>query len=442
MPILRTLHGKVRARGLIAVGLLCAVVLGTVLAVGWRVYTAVTTTSVTAYFQSTTGVFVGDDVKIMGVNVGSIDKIEPDGDRIRVDFHYDSKYQVPADAKAVILSQSLISSRAVQLAPAYTGGDVLTDGSQIPIERTAIPVEWDDFRKQLERLSESLGPTETNRDGALAGMVNSAADALNGKGDSINQTITKMSDAMSTLSNGRKDLFGVIQHLQVFVNALASSDRQIVQINGHLASVTDALTGTDTGLSQALGDIDSVTGDIQRFIENNRGGLKKSVDDLAAVTTSLNAAKPDIEQVLHIGPTAFLNFGNIYQPAQGAFTGQLAVSQFQNPLQFICGAIQASAKLGAEESAKLCAQYLGPVLKTIQFNYPPVGLNPPVGPQMRPDQIAYSEDRLRPPPGKADTDVPGVFASTPSDVGVIGSAEGMAGLLGAGVGSNSNGGGQ
>jgi phospholipid/cholesterol/gamma-HCH transport system substrate-binding protein len=430
---IRELRDKFGVRRLIAVTVVAVVALGSVLFVGWRIYTATTTTSVTAYFNNTSGIYIGDDVKIMGVNVGKIDQIEPDGDRIKVDFHYDSSYKVPAEAKAVILSQSLISSRAIQLAPAYTGGDALTDGADIPLERTAVPVEWDDFRAQLERLSASLGPTETNKDGALGGMVDSAAEALSGKGDSINQTIKKMSDAMSTLSDGRTDLFGTIQHLQVFVSALAASDQQIVQINGHFASVTDALNGTDHDLSDALNDIDSVTADLQQFVAQNRDGLTKSLDDLAAVTGSLESSKPDIEQILHILPTALANFANIYQPAQGGMTGALAVNHFQNPLQFICGSIQAAAQKGAEESAKLCAQYLAPVLKTLQFNYPPAGINLPTGIQVRPEEIDYSEDSLRPPPGMVDTSVPGVFEPAPTKkaTDTVTAGDGLAGLLGA-----------
>lgn len=38
----------------------------------------------------------------MGVRVGSIDKIEPAGDKMKITFHYANKYQVPADATASI----------------------------------------------------------------------------------------------------------------------------------------------------------------------------------------------------------------------------------------------------------------------------------------------------------------------------------------------------
>ena len=129
-------------------------------------------------------------------------------------------------------------------------------------------------------------------------------------------------------------------------------------------------------------------------------------DHLNAITTALNDSRGDVKQVLHITPTVFQNFMNIYQPAQSAVTGILAPVNFANTVQFICSAIQAASRRGFEQSAKLCVQYLAPIIKNRQYNFPPLGVNPFVGASARPNEITYSEDRLNPhlPPAAA---VPG-----------------------------------
>lgn len=96
-----------------------------------------------AYFANSNGIFVGDEVRILGVRVGKIDRIEPQPDRVKITFWYDAKYPVPADAKAVILSPAIVTARVIQLTPAYTGGPQLPDNAVIPQDRTAVPVEWD-----------------------------------------------------------------------------------------------------------------------------------------------------------------------------------------------------------------------------------------------------------------------------------------------------------
>ena len=74
------------------------------------------------------------------------------------------------------------------------------------------------------------------------------------------------------------------------------------------------------------------------------------------------------------------------------------MSQTFGPLaiSFLCGAIQAASRLGAEQSSKLCVQYLAPIIKNRQFNFPPLGQNLFVGASARPNEVTYSEDWMRP----------------------------------------------
>jgi phospholipid/cholesterol/gamma-HCH transport system substrate-binding protein len=87
------------------------------------------------------------------------------------------------------------------------------------------------------------------------------------------------------------------------------------------------------------------------------------------------------------------------------------MNNFANPISFICGAIQAASRLNNEQSAKLCVQYLAPIIKNRQYNFPPIGINPFVGTQARPNEITYSENWMRPdyvpPQGPAPQSPPG-----------------------------------
>lgn len=108
------------------------------------------------------------------------------------------------------------------------------------------------------------------------------------------------------------------------------------------------------------------------------------------------------------------NFNNIYEASNGAFTVALAVNNFANPISFLCGAIQAASRLGAEQASKMCVQYLAPIIKNRQYNFPPIGENFLVGAQARPNEVTYSEDWMRPdfvPPATAPAPQP---ASAPA----------------------------
>ncbi|BBY57764.1 MlaD family protein [Mycolicibacterium sarraceniae] len=55
-----------------------------------------------AYFDNTNGLYTGDEIRILGVAVGTVDKVEPQPNSAKVTFSVDSHYQVPADVKAAI----------------------------------------------------------------------------------------------------------------------------------------------------------------------------------------------------------------------------------------------------------------------------------------------------------------------------------------------------
>lgn len=377
-----------------------ATVLSLVLIAGLVVVSRSTTTAnrteVVAYFANSNGLFPGDEVWILGVPVGKIDTIEPQSNRAKISFHFDDKYKVPADAKAVILSPSLVSSRAIQLTPVYTGGPEMQSGTVIPQERTAVPIEFDDLRDQLKRLAQTLQPTEPGGTSTLGGFVNTAADNLRGQGANIHDTIVKLSQAFSALGDHSKDLFSTVKNISILVSALESSQDLMRQLNQNLASVTGLLADDPNEVGNAVDSLNAVVGDVQGFVADNRETLGTTADKLSSVTTALYQSLDDLKQTLHIAPNAFQNFLNIYQPAQGALTGALALNNFANPIQFLCGAVQAASRLGAEQSAKLCVQYLAPIIKNRQYNFLPFGENLFVGAQARPNEITYSEDWLRP----------------------------------------------
>ena len=153
--------------------------------------------TITAYFPTATAIYPGDEVRVSGVKVGKIDSIEPDGTRTKMTLKVDHGVPVPADAKAVIVAQNLVAARYVQLTPAYRkgGGPTMRDGAVIPMDRTAVPVEWDEVKDQLMRLATELGPKTGVSGTSVSRLIDSAANALDGNGDKLRQTLAQLSGA-------------------------------------------------------------------------------------------------------------------------------------------------------------------------------------------------------------------------------------------------------
>jgi phospholipid/cholesterol/gamma-HCH transport system substrate-binding protein len=379
--------------------------------VGWRLYQKLANNTVIAYFPEANALYSGDKVQIMGVRVGSVDKIEPAGDKMKVTFHYNNKYKVPADASAAIVNPTLVASRSIQLEPPYKGGPVMADNAVIPIERTQVPTEWDQLRDSVANIISKLGPTPEQPKGPFGDLVESFADGLAGKGKQINTTLNSLSRSLTALNERRGDFFAVVRSLALFVNALHKDDQQFVALNNNLAQFTDRLTRSDRDLANAIQQFDGLLTTVRPFLANNREVLARDIDNLANVTTTLVQPEPlnGLETGLHVLPTLRANLTQIYHPSHGAVMSILAIPNFTNPMQFICSMIQAGSRLGYQESAELCAQYLAPILDAIKFNYLPFGLNLFSTAETLPKEVAYSEPRLQPPNGYKDTTVPGIW---------------------------------
>ncbi|WP_094288897.1 virulence factor Mce family protein [Mycobacterium lehmannii] len=382
------------ARNMLAVALVVILAAGAVVLL--RNTGAINRTHVVAYFDNANGIYPGDDVNIVGVPVGKIESIEPQPDRVKISFWYDSKHKVPADAKAAILSPTLVTARAIQLTPPYTGGPVMGDDTVIPQSRTAVPVEWDEVRQQLQKLAETLQPTEPGDVSPLGSVINTTADNLRGEGANIRDTVVKLSQAVTALGDHSTDIFSTIKNLAILVSALQDSTDVMRQLNQNLASVTGLLANDPSEVADALRDLNNVVGEVQTFVADNREALGTTSDKLAGVTQALTDSLGELKQFLHVAPNTLQNYVNIWQPAQGAVSSLPMLNNFANPISFLCGGIQAASRLNAEQSAKLCVQYLAPILKNRQYNFLPIMQNVFSGATTRPNELTYSEDWLRP----------------------------------------------
>lgn len=325
----------------------------------------------TVYFTKAKGLYVGDAVVVMGVPIGEVTAITPQPGRVRVDVSYEEKYDIPADAKAILVAPSLVTVRHVAFTPPYTGGPVLADSAEIPRSRTAIPVEWDGIKNQLNQLATALGPDGANAKGSLNRLLRTSAANLEGQGTNINATIRALSKAMRTLADNSGDAFGTVRNLDVFITALARSDQQIADFNRRLATVSTVLTANREELATALHSTTQALTDLQRFLRNNRESLSKTVTGLKPLTSMLADNRQKLADLLHVAPHALSNFYNIYDPLTGAITSTASTANLQSPGVMICSTI-----FNFGGSPEDCQRAIGPLAGLLTAEPAPVGVSP------------------------------------------------------------------
>ncbi len=287
---------------------------------------------VTAYFSNASALFPDNQVTVLGVPVGSIDSVTPEGTQVRVEMTItDKDLRLPADVNAVVISPSLVTGRFVQFSPPYRGGPQLADGATIPIARTAVPLGVDDLARTATKLSQALGPNGANKTGALNDLLNVGAQNLDGNGQALNTTITKLGDLSGTLAGSSDDLFGTVTQLERFTSVLAQNDGQVRDFNGKLADVSGFLAGQRTELGSALSQLSTALADVSRFVKDNRSALKSNVAGLTGVTATLVDQQKALTEVLDVAPTAVNNLVNTYNGSSGTLDTRADVNELTNP---------------------------------------------------------------------------------------------------------------
>src|ERR1700761_9125838 len=288
--------------------------------------------TITAYFTSATAIYPSDEVRVSGVKVGTIKSIEPVGTQAKMVLKVDHDVPIPADAKAVIVTQNLVAARYVELTPAYrSSGPAMADGGGTPLQRTAVPIEWDQVKTQLMRLATDLGPNAKVSTPSIARFVDSAANALQGNGDKLRQTLAQLSGVARTFANGSGNIVDIIKNLQTFVTALRDSNIQMVQFNNRLATLTSVVNDSKSDLDAALTDLSQAVGEVQRFIAGTRDATSEQLARLSDAIQPLVDQHMALENILHGAPNALSNFFNDYNADTGTIVGGFGITNFANP---------------------------------------------------------------------------------------------------------------
>ncbi|MEU6551344.1 MCE family protein [Streptomyces sp. NPDC046915] len=303
---------------------------------------------VTAYFPRTVGIYPGSDVRVLGVRIGEVEKITPEGGRVRVELRYDAGRRVPAGAKAAIINSSVVSDRYVQLLPVYRKGPVLRDGAVIPESRTAVPVELDRVFDSLHTTAEALGPQGANKDGSLSRLLKVSAGNLDGQGTNLNRTVQDLSQAVTTLSDGRTDLFGTVRNLQVFTAALAADDKGVRSFDTSLAGVAKQLSGERKDLAAALTNLGTALGDVAAFVKKNKKSLTSNVRGLSKVTKVLVTQRAALDELLRVAPTGLSNLNDAYNPSAGTLDTRNNAQQAQDPASLLCSVLRTTGDEGGK----------------------------------------------------------------------------------------------
>ncbi|MEV5019726.1 MCE family protein [Streptomyces sp. NPDC053780] len=284
-------------------------------------------TRLTAYFDRAIGVYAGSDLRVLGVRVGEVESVRPQGTTVRVGLRLDEGVRVPKGARAVVVAPSVVSDRYVQLTPAYATGPALADGAVLPASRNHVPVEIDQIYDSITELGDALGPDGANSEGALSELLRTGAANLDGNGEAIGTGVEEFGKAAKTLDGSSGDLFETLGSLQTFTTMLKDKDTDVRTAQERLDEVVGFFADNKDDLTGALEELGKALGQVKTFIEDNRGELKKNVDRLVPITRTLVEQRASLAEALDVAPLAAGNVVNAYNPDTRTLDGRANLNE-------------------------------------------------------------------------------------------------------------------
>ncbi len=328
--------------------------------------------TVTAHFPRAVSVYEGTDVRVLGVNVGKVTAVIPEGNSVRVEMEYDAQYKIPADAKAVIVTPTLVADRFVQLTPVWKeGAKVLADGADIALPETGVPVELDRIYDSLQSLTRALGPNGVNEDGTLDHLLEAGEKAFDGQGARGNQMIRDLAQAAQTFGDGAGPLFETVTYLAKFTETLAKNDTLVRAFMQDLTGVSSMLAQESDELEQAVTAVAQAVGSVKGFVNDNRDAFVSDVRKLTEVMNTIVSEKDNLETAMRIAPTAMANLQVGFDHATGSQSSRIGIGGYiWDADGFICAVIQQNPSMPAalkDTTCELLKKVLEPVLTKLPW---------------------------------------------------------------------------
>jgi virulence factor Mce-like protein len=283
---------------------------------------------VAAIFDTADGIVVGQQVKIAGSVVGSVDQVALAGGRgpikARIVMSIDPRFgPFRRNATCTILPQGLISENFVQCDPGSSRAAKLTSGAggvpTVPLAHTTVPASLQDLVDVF-----SL-PT----DDRLRVIINELGIATAGRGADLNAllersnpALTQAQRALAIIAAQRQQLaIGIAQTAHV-LTAVASKRQGVREFVDRAATVARTTAAHQTALAQAIHRLPALLGAVRPGLAS----LDRAIARGTPLLDSLRTAAPGLITVTYTLPS-FVAAGTpaLTSLASASATGRSAV---------------------------------------------------------------------------------------------------------------------
>lgn len=231
----------------------------------------------------------GAPVKLRGVEIGTVGKIDTDGDTVRIglELDVDQVQHVPVNVTAQIVPPTAFGAKYVQLtAPRAGSGSAIEAGDVVPATR--VTVEVDQAFTNLTQVLDAARPAQV--DGALTAV----ADAVDTRGETIGALISRTNEYLVSFNPSLPALTRDLRAADDVLDVYADARSDLVRTAANAGTTSDTVVDQQASLRALELSLTSFSQETDTLLRTSGRKFTTTLRLLAPVTDVLEKYSPEL----------------------------------------------------------------------------------------------------------------------------------------------------
>lgn len=261
-------------------------------------------TSYKAVFSDVTGLNKGDDIRIAGVRIGQVDRIElHDTNYARVSFSVDADQVLARSTRATIRYRNLAGNRYIALTEGTGSQDRMHKDQTIPLAQTAPALDLGVLFNGFKPLFVALSPNDVNT------FAYEVIKVLQGEGGTVESLLARTASLTTTLADKDKVIGDLIGNLTELLGLVAQRQTNFSALLVNLQKFVSGLSRDIKPILDTLGNINALNTKTAGLLQQGRAPLAKDLAELRKLSTTLNDTQAIWLKTLQFMPTKLQTIG-------------------------------------------------------------------------------------------------------------------------------------
>ncbi len=293
--------------------------------IGARIVIPKHTRVMCAEFTDAVGLYPGNKVALLGIEIGSTTAIINEPDHVEVDFTVPTDLDLPADVGAVTYSQSIVTDRHIELTKPYTGGPKFTGPGCIKLKSTKTPISVSETFAAVGKLADAILDPQHGQDPSLApgvqainDSVRAASRSLNGTGPGLNKTLRNLVTMLADPYKADGDYRQLFENSEILTSDFLKNWDSFASVIRTLPSTTQLIEGLSDNFGAALIHLSHLLPILVEAMNRWGPRLYQKLDKaITWIRDVLNRHTPAILAMINSWPQFSHWLSDIYEPAWG-----------------------------------------------------------------------------------------------------------------------------